>query len=116
MNLPEGLAQTPKPPYYAVIFTTTARNLDDDYEKVAQRMEELAAEQDGFLGIESCRSDVGITISYWRDEDAIKAWKHQSEHAVARDLGREKWYDSYFLRVAKVERAYSFMSSTNGEQ
>ena len=99
-------ADTPEPPYYAVIFTTTTNETDDGYAALAQRMEELAAAQPGYIGIESARTEVGITVSYWRDEVSITAWKANVEHTAARDLGREVFYSSYVLRVARVERDY----------
>jgi heme-degrading monooxygenase HmoA len=100
------IANTPKPPYYAVIFTSVRTDGDKGYSKMADFMLELAQKQDGFLGIESAREDVGITVSYWRDLDAIKSWKEHAEHSVAREKGREEWYKSFKTRIAKVERDY----------
>ena len=105
------IARTPEPPYYAVIFTSK-RAADDGraYGAVAQRMADLGTRYDGFLGIESARGSdgVGITVSYWRDEAAILAWKRDTEHEKAQRGGREAWYEAYEVRVAKVERAYGF--------
>jgi heme-degrading monooxygenase HmoA len=108
MSAPLGLAQTPEPPYYAVIFTSKRAEGDHGYDAMAQRMVELGSSYDGFLGIESARGaeGVGITVSYWRDEAAILAWKRDTEHAKAQRGGRERWYERYHVRVAKVERAY----------
>ncbi len=100
-----------QPPYYAVIFTSLRRELPDDgYGKMADRMEELAREQPGFLGIESARgeSGVGITISYWATLEDVAAWRQHAEHLVAQRLGREQWYNWYALRVCRVERATEF--------
>lgn len=104
----EGFADLPEPPYWAVIFSSRLRGDDPDYEPMAARMMELAARQPGFLGAESARGvdGLGVTVSYWRDEASIAAWKHQSEHAAARRLGRERWYRHYEIRIARVERAY----------
>ena len=102
------LAQTPPPPYYAVIFSSLRTDVDQGYLQTAQRMEELAALQPGFLGIDSAREQVGITVSYWETEAAIAAWKAEAEHSLARERGRQDWYSAYELRVARVERAYSF--------
>lgn len=100
------LSQTPKPPYYAVIFTSIRTPDEAGYADTAARMLELAARQPGFLGVDSARSDgVGITVSYWRDEASIAAWREQAEHAEARRLGRQRWYEQFTLRVARVERA-----------
>lgn len=102
------IANTPKAPYYAVIFTTLMADDLNDYEEMAAKIEGLAKQQEGYLGIESARSEVGITVSYWKDVDAIINWKNNIEHTEARNLGREKWYQKYQLRVCKVERDYGF--------
>jgi heme-degrading monooxygenase HmoA len=102
------IAGTPEPPYYAVIFTSLrTEHAGDGYEETAARMFELAAEQPGCLGIESAREGVGLTVSYWRDEEAIAAWKADAEHQLAQKHGRERWYREYALRIARVERAYT---------
>ena len=107
--MPEGFANTPEPPYYAVIFTSQRTEADDGYEAMAQAMYELALEQPGCLGAESTRGEdgLGITVSYFIDEASIRAWKENARHLVAQQLGKERWYSHYKLRVAKVERAYS---------
>ena len=99
---------TIEPPYYAVIFTSVRTQDDEGYNATAERMLALASEQAGFLGAESAREQVGITVSYWRDLDAIKNWKKHSEHQLAQQRGRANWYQSYTVRIAKVEREYSF--------
>lgn len=108
-----ALVRTPEPPYYAVIFVSLHKNDDPAYVKTADRMVELAAKQDGYLGYESARDErgLGITLSYWRDEPSIKAWKQQVEHALAQQRGKREWYSHYELRVAKVERAFSFSAA-----
>ena len=99
----------PEPPYYAVIFTSERTEGDHGYADTAQRMVELARRQPGFLGVDSARDDeLGITVSYWRDLDSIRAWRAQAEHAEARRLGRERWYRRFTLRVARVERCDTF--------
>jgi len=107
-NPPASPARTPKPPYYAVIFTSLRTAGDFGYERTAQRMVELAALQPGFLGIESARGadGLGITVSYWSSEEAIAAWKAHAEHQPAQEAGKRVWYAEYQLRVAKVERDY----------
>ncbi|WP_413699621.1 antibiotic biosynthesis monooxygenase family protein [Psychromonas sp. KJ10-10] len=100
------IANTPKPPYFAVIFTSTRTEGDDGYGEMAQRMVELAKQHTGFLGIESAREEIGITVSYWRDLDSIKTWKQNSEHLEAQKSGRKSWYDSFKVRISKVERDY----------
>ncbi|WP_105254038.1 antibiotic biosynthesis monooxygenase family protein [Pseudoalteromonas sp. T1lg75] len=100
------IAQTPEPPYYTVIFTSVRTEIDEGYGDTATRMVELAEQQPGFLGVESAREEVGITVSYWADLESIKNWKHNMEHLAAQKLGRKKWYASFKLRIAKVERDY----------
>lgn len=101
------IAETPKPPYYAVIFTSMMNASTDGYEIMANKMLELAEKQKGFLGVESAREELGITVSYWKDEESIRNWKQQTDHIMAQKIGKEKWYDLYRVRVSKVERDYS---------
>ena len=103
-------AQTPDPPYYAVIFTSLRTDLEEGYGATSARMIELAAQQPGFLGVESARDadGLGITVSYWESEEAIANWRRNAEHRVAQANGLEKWYAEFFTRVAKVERARRF--------
>ncbi len=100
------IANTPAPPYYAVIFTSHRTEGDNGYGRMADRMVELASEQPGFLGVESAREEVGITVSYWSDLESIKRWKENAEHQEAQRLGHEKWYTSFKTRISKVERDY----------
>lgn len=97
-----------KLPYYAVIFTTTLSDDTEGYYEMAEKMDNLAKEQDGYLGVESTRSNVGITVSYWESLDAIVKWRNNVEHTEARNKGRERWYKKYQLRICKVEREYGF--------
>jgi heme-degrading monooxygenase HmoA len=100
------IAETPAPPYYAVIFSSL-RNADiEGYARTAARMMELATEQPGFLGVEAVREDLGITVSYWSDLQSIKQWKANAEHRLAQQMGMDKWYSSYKTRIALVERDY----------
>jgi len=100
------IINTPKPPYYAVIFTSKKIVEDRGYSKMSDKMVELVSQQDGFLGFESAREELGITVSYWRDEESIKNWKANLEHQEAQKLGNELWYKHYKIRIAKVERDY----------
>ena len=103
------IAKTPEPPYYAVIFTSIRTDGgDEDYHATADRMFELASRQPGFLGFESAREEVGITVAYWSDLESIRAWKRNAEHAEAQRRGRSEWYRKYTVRISKVEREYSF--------
>ncbi len=113
MSASAKLAVTPEPPYYAVVFTSTRTEGDHGYDEMARRMVELGSRRDGFLGIESARGadGLGITVSYWRDEAAIIAWKRNEEHQQAQRAGRSAWYSAYQVRIAKVERAYGKIPS-----
>jgi heme-degrading monooxygenase HmoA len=102
------IADTPQPPYYAVIFTSIRTDEENGYGIMAEKMVEIAKQQDGFLGIESARNELGITVSYWRDLDSIRKWKEHSEHKIAQNLGKEKWYAAFKTRIAKVDFDYDF--------
>lgn len=103
------IALTPDPPYYAVIFTSIRTDGDQGYAEMADRMVELASLQDGFLGVESARNNLGITVSYWRDLASIQKWKDHTEHLLAREKGRTEWYSQFKTRICLVERDYEFM-------
>ena len=102
------ISYTPAPPYYAVIFTSVRTPGDNGYAQMAEKILELAQKQDGFLGIESARDEIGITVSYWRDLDSIKKWKENEDHMLAREKGRKLWYKSFTTRITKVERDYRY--------
>jgi heme-degrading monooxygenase HmoA len=103
-------ANPPAAPYLAVIFTSQRSDIDEGYGEAARLMLELASQQPGFLGVESARdaAGLGITVSYWRDEAAILAWRDQPQHQAIRQQGRERWYDAYRTRVVRVERDYGW--------
>ncbi len=103
-----NFANTPVPPYYAVIFTSERTEVDNGYGEMADKMVALAQEQSGYLGHESAREEIGITVSYWENLEAIRNWKQQIDHLVAQEKGREMWYASYKTRICKVERDYGF--------
>lgn len=102
------IAKTPAPPYYAVIFTSLRTAGDNGYGAMAAAMEALAATQPGFLGIESARDGLGITVSYWESLESITAWKAEARHRVAQQRGRDTWYEEFTVRVCRVERDYRF--------
>ena len=105
-----GIAETPEPPYVAVVFTSLRTDGDNGYAVMSARMEELAAQQPGYLGIEAARDGLGITVSYWADEASARAWKEVAEHVVAQQRGRDTWYADYRVRVATVTRDYGPLS------
>lgn len=94
--------------YYAVIFTSTRTEVEAGYAEMAIKMVELAKAQPGFIGVESARSEIGITISYWESLEAIQNWKANMEHVEAQEKGKTIWYKNYKVRIAKVEREYEF--------
>ncbi len=97
-------------PYYAVIFTSTRTEGDNGYIEMSRLMEELAKRNEGYLGIDSARNDIGITVSYWKNLEAIKNWKQQTDHLMAQRRGKSDWYHWYKVRISKVEREYEFQS------
>ena len=103
-----SLANTPHPPYYAVVFSSIKKKNDVEYNEMAEKMEKLAKQQPGFLGIESAREEIGITVSYWESLEAIQQWKSNVDHIEAQTKGKKDWYKAYQVRIAKVEKAYSF--------
>lgn len=100
-------ATTPNPPYYAVIFTSVRQDDDNGYSETAKQMLELASTQPGFLGFETARQEIGISVSYWATPEAIKAWKENATHRQAQDRAKD-WYKSFRVRVCRVEREYGF--------
>lgn len=99
-----NIANTPEPPYYAVIFTSMRTAEDNGYSIMAEKMLALAEKQPGYIGVESAREGVGITVSYWKDRDSINSWRQNVQHQKAQSLGREQWYSAFKTRVVKVER------------
>lgn len=100
------IAQTPAPPYYAVIFTSIRSDIEQDYSATAIRMVELAENMPGYLGHESARNEIGITVSYWKDLASIRSWKQHAEHQIAQERGKKEWYIAYKTRICLVERDY----------
>ena len=109
MSAESSFAKLPPTPYYAVIFSSQRTEGDNGYSQTADRMVELAADQPGFLGVESARSagGFGITVSYWESVEAISRWRAHAEHRLAQENGKASWYEHYEIRIARVERAYS---------
>lgn len=103
-----SIAKTSATPYYAVIFTSIRTSGDNGYGNMADAMVEAAARQPGFLGVESAREELGITVSYWDSLESVAAWKRDSAHLMAQKLGRDQWYEVYKTRICRVERDYDF--------
>lgn len=93
---------------FVVIFRARAKQLDDEYAQVARRMRQLALAEFGCVEFDAVTEGTNeIAVSYWRDEESIRAWKRQSEHLIAQELGRERWYESYTVQVCEIRRQYS---------
>ena len=103
-----SIAQTLATPYYAVIFTSLRTPGDNDYSEMSKKMNELAATMPGFLGQETVREELGISVSYWKTLDDVRNWKQTSEHLIAQQRGRDVWYTAYKVRVCLVERDYGW--------
>ncbi|HUP63338.1 MAG TPA: antibiotic biosynthesis monooxygenase [Thermoanaerobaculia bacterium] len=112
------IAKTPEPPYYAVIFTSLRTAAAEGYDETSAKMIELAAQQPGFLGVESARdaNGLGITVSYWESEEAIANWRRDAEHRIVQQRGRSEWYSEFVTRVAKVERQNRFQTSRSSPE
>jgi len=105
----DDIANTPKKSYYAVIFTSIRTDKDNaGYGNAAQRMVDLAQKQPGYLGVESCREDIGITVSYWEDKKSIENWRKNAEHLIIQSSGKSSWYEKFKVRVCKIEYDYGF--------
>lgn len=111
-----GIATTPKPPYFAVIFTSITSADTKGYAEMSDTMVSLAQQQPGYLGMESAREALGITVSYWDNLESIRLWKQQLDHQQAQALGRAQWYSRYQVRISKVERDYHFENGSVDEQ
>ena len=94
-------------PYYAVIFSSVRTEGDNGYAEMAERMEELARIQHGYIGFKSARAEIGISVSYWRTLEDISAWQKNAEHLIAQQKGKELWYNTYRVRICKVELEYA---------
>lgn len=99
-------ADTPKPPYYAVIFTSKLAENKDGYAEMSEIIEASVKEQAGYLGMESARNELGITVCYWRDMDSIRLWSENVLHKEAKKMGKSTWYQNYKVRISKVEVEY----------
>ena len=102
------LAQTPSTPYYAVIFTSIRTDVENGYDDMAKKMVDIGSTMEGFLGIETARNEIGITVSYQESLEHIKLWKQHAEHLIAQQVGRKQWYAAYKTRICMVVRDYGF--------
>lgn len=105
------IAKTPKPPYYAVIFTSIKSEDQIGYKAMSDKMVEMVQNQAGFIGFESASEDIGITVSYWESLESIRNWKQNIDHLEAQKKGKSDWYQHFKTRIAKVERDYEFEKS-----
>jgi heme-degrading monooxygenase HmoA len=93
----------------AVIFEVWAADRDA-YLDIAADLRPRLEQIDGFLSVERFESltekDKILSLSFWRDEEAVKAWRNQPEHQMAQKAGRGGIFRDYRLRVAHVTRDY----------
>ncbi|MEU8794084.1 antibiotic biosynthesis monooxygenase [Streptomyces sp. NPDC048643] len=99
-----------EPPYYLAVFTTVRTQDQNGYGETNARMEELVRDIPGYLGMDHAQTpgELGITVAYFRDADALTEWRSNAEHRAAQQRGRAEWYQNYTLHVAKVERSHGF--------
>ncbi|WOX23379.1 antibiotic biosynthesis monooxygenase [Streptomyces solicathayae] len=99
-----------EPPYYTAVFTSVRPDHPEGYGETLDRMKELVQDVPGFLGYESARTPggVGITVAYFRDLEALNAWRDHAEHRAAKKHGREHWYERYCVHIGRVEQSYGF--------
>lgn len=95
----------------AVIFELVpAGGRDQDYLDIAADLRPLLDGIDGFLSIERFRSlstpGKILSLSFWRDEEAVANWRRTEVHRVAQGQGRAGIFSDYRLRVASVNRDY----------
>lgn len=94
---------------YIVIFRAKPGTMDSDYSRTAATLRELAFASFGCIDFVSVtEGDNEIALSYWPDEESIRKWKAHSDHVIAQQLGREKWYESYIVQIAEIKREYKF--------
>lgn len=96
-------------PYYCVIFTSLLSETDEEYAHYNQFLEDEAKKYPGFLGMDSARTGLGISVSYWKDTETIQAWKKHTDHIYAQQKGINKWYERYIVRIVRIEREYEFI-------
>lgn len=99
------IAQTPEPPYYAVIFTSIRTPGDNGYAETARQILDVARQQPGFLGYEAARNELGISVSYWESLEAIQAWRNHPQHRLVQ-VRADDWYADSRIRICRVERSY----------
>lgn len=97
-----------KPGNYAVIFTSMRAEVDEEYYQTFEELMQLAKQVPGFIGIESARDGLGITVSYWESMDAINTWRTNSAHVMAKNKGRSEWYKSFTSTITRIESSHSF--------
>ncbi|KAG7661042.1 uncharacterized protein J8A68_005414 [[Candida] subhashii] len=106
--------KTPETPYYMVSLKYKLNpGVEGEYQSLNKELEEMSDKQPGFLGMEEVtdtKDNTTINLSYWKDEDSIVNWKHNSKHLQAQEKARTDFYSHYEFRIAKVERDYEFTS------
>jgi len=95
----------------AVIFEVCPHeHAKQEYLAIAAGLAPLLAEMDGFISIERFQSlsrpERILSLSFWRDEEAVKRWRNTDQHRAAQSQGRDGIFADYRLRIAAVVRDY----------
>ena len=105
----------------AVIFEVwMAPDRQQDYLAIAARLKPELEKMDGFISIERFQSlsEAGklLSLSVWRDEEAVRAWRNHPDHRVAQRAGRESIFSDYRLRIVSVLRDYGMNDRAQAPQ
>jgi len=103
----------------AVIFEVTMKEgKADDYFGLAESLKPALEGIDGFISVERFESTTNpgkyVSLSFWRDEAAVAAWREQAEHGAAQDRGKSEIFADFRIRVASVLRDYSLADRLHG--
>ena len=95
----------------AVIFEVEpAEGRFDSYLDFAGRLKPLLEKVDGFISVERFQSITNpgkiVSLSFWRDEEAVAAWRNMPEHRAAQKAGRNGIFAGYRLRIGHIVRDY----------
>ncbi|MFV0574836.1 MAG: antibiotic biosynthesis monooxygenase family protein [Vibrio sp.] len=94
---------------YAVIFKAKSGTQDGQYADMVRLMREVAFRQYHCVDfIALTEGDQEIAISYWKTKEDVERWHEDIQHVMAQRLGQEKWYQSYSVEIAKIEKNYCF--------
>jgi heme-degrading monooxygenase HmoA len=106
---------------FAVIFEVQPKpGRLEAYLDIAARLRPLLEAIDGFISVERFGSLTTegkyVSLSFWRDEAAVIAWRRQAEHHLAQARGRDEIFADYRIRVAEVVRDYGMFARAEAPQ